>query len=149
MSEPLSDRERRKHERLKVEFTLNYRVDTPLEVRMSIGWDSEVDALMVDLSEGGMAILTSCDIPVGSVLSINFTLINLTAIEDEERIKTLSITGEVRSNFMVDNTDRRLGIKFIQIGQKDKEAIAEFVRMTIKRDPIPPEEPPEEPDNLF
>ncbi len=145
MSEPLSDSDRRRHERLKVEFTLNYRVDTPLEVRMSIGWDSEVDALMVDLSEGGMAILTSCDIPVGSVLSINFTLINLTAIEDEERIKTLSIAGEVRSNFSVDNTDRRLGIKFVQINQKDKEAIAEFVRMTIKRDPLPPE-PPAEPD---
>jgi len=148
MSEPLSDSDRRRHERLKVEFTLNYRVDTPLEVRMSIGWDSEVDALMVDLSEGGMAILTSCDIPVGSVLSINFTLINLTAIEDEERIKTLSIAGEVRSNFRVDQADRRLGIKFVQINQKDKEAIGEFVRMTIKRDPIPPE-PPEEPDNLL
>lgn len=149
MTEPFSDRDRRRHERLKVEFTLNYRVDTPLEVRMSIGWDSEVDALMVDLSEGGMAILTSCDIPVGSVLSINFTLINLTAIEDEERIKTLSIAGEVRSNFRVDQADRRLGIKFVQINQKDKAAIAEFVSMTIKRDPIPPEKPPEEPDNLF
>jgi len=140
MAEPLSNRERRKHERLKVEFTLNYRVDSPLEVRMSIGWDSEVDALMVDLSEGGMAILTSCDIPVSSVLSINFTLINLTAIEDEERIKTLSITGEVRSNFTVDKTDRRLGIKFTQISQKDKEAIAEFVRMTLNRNT---EAPPE------
>jgi len=146
MPEPLSDRNRRRHERLKVEFTLNYRVDTPLEVRMSIGWDSEVDAVMVDLSEGGMAILTNCDIPVGSVLSINFTLINLTATEDEERIKTLAITGEVRSNFMVDKTERRLGIKFVQINQKEKEAIADFVMMTLRRsEPPPPSEPPPEP----
>lgn len=141
MPEAPSERERRKFERLRVDFILNYRVDTPLEVRMSIGWDSEVDALMVDLSEGGMAILTSCDIPVSSVLSINFTLINLTAISDEDRIKTLSIAGEVRSNFVVDKADRRLGIRFVQISQKDKEVIADFVRMTLTHNPEPPAQP--------
>jgi c-di-GMP-binding flagellar brake protein YcgR len=138
MPEPPSNKERRKWQRLKVDFTLNYRVDAPLEVRMSIGWDSEVDALMVDLSEGGMAILTNCDIPASSILSINFTLINLSAIEDDERIKTLSITGEVRSNIIIDKTERRLGIKFIQISQKDKEAIGNFVRMTLNRNPESP-----------
>lgn len=138
MPEPSSNRERRKFQRLKVDFTLNYRVDSPLEVRMSIGWDSEVDALMVDLSEGGMAILTNCDIPISSILSINFTLINLTAVSDDERIKKLDITGEVRSNIAIDKTDRRLGVKFIQISQKDKEAIAGFVRMTLNRNPEPP-----------
>jgi len=141
MTEAPSGRERRKFERLRVDFILNYRVDTPLEVRMSIGWDSEVDALMVDLSEGGMAILTSCDIPVSSVLSINFTMINLTAVSDENRIKTLSIAGEVRSNFAVDKTDRRLGIRFVQISQKDKEAIADFVRMTLTHNAEPPAQP--------
>jgi c-di-GMP-binding flagellar brake protein YcgR len=138
MPEPPYNKERRKWQRLKVDFTLNYRVDAPLEVRMSIGWDSEVDALMVDLSEGGMAILTNCDIPASSILSINFTLINLSAIEDDERIKTLSITGEVRSNIIIDKTERRLGIKFIQISQKDKEAIGNFVRMTLNRNPESP-----------
>ena len=70
--------EKRKSKRLKAEFIVTYKIDKPVEVHMWIS-DREVDALMLDLSESGMAILTNYDIPASTTLVIKFTLINLYA----------------------------------------------------------------------
>jgi c-di-GMP-binding flagellar brake protein YcgR len=125
MAQEYSDSEKRQHKRLKVNFTVIYRVDKPLEVRMMVG-DKEVNALMVDLSEGGMCLLTDYNIPTGTVLLIKFTLINLNAYGDG-RVKSMQITGEVRYNVINPDHTHRLGIYFMEIDKKDQSAIADFL----------------------
>ena len=130
MQDAYSDNERRKSKRLKATFILTYQVDKPLSLRIIMGWDREVVGLMLDLSEEGMAVSTDCDIPVSTIIAMKFTLINL-ALDGEERTKSMKITGEVKSNILLDKNEHRLGIHFIRIGQKDKDAITNFVKVAL------------------
>lgn len=125
--------ERRRSKRLEANFTFVYQIDKPLSVRMKLGWDSHIDALMVDLSEHGMAILTDNNIPVDTVLSMKFTLINSELKEnDENRVRSMEIVGKVCSNILQEKEEYRLGISFTQIDPQDRLAIANFVKMLSK-----------------
>ncbi|MGD9015572.1 MAG: PilZ domain-containing protein [Candidatus Omnitrophota bacterium] len=121
--------ERRKSPRVKVDFFVVYKVDRPTESNMWID-DKEVKARMIDLSEIGMAILTNCDIPALTILSLKFTLMNLYT-DKVERVKTIEIIGEVRYNKLLAKDEYRLGISFVQIAEEDKQAIAEFKKMAM------------------
>jgi len=123
-----SNKERRRSQRLKVDFTLTYQVNHPLVVRMSVGWNHNIYALMLDLSEDGMAISTDFNIPISTILAINFTLINLNAETEEERIKSMELLGEVRYNAPEEKGEHRLGIRFSKIAPIDKDAISSFVK---------------------
>lgn len=120
--------ERRKFKRLRVNFTVVYQVDRPLVARMTLGWRKEVEALMLDLSEGGMAIITDYNIPPLTILSIKFTLINLT-LSSEKRIRVMRLTGQVRYNIPTDKKEHRLGVCFLEIDEEDRLAIADFVKI--------------------
>jgi c-di-GMP-binding flagellar brake protein YcgR len=130
-----ANKERRRTRRLKVDFTLTYQVDHPLVVRMSVGWNHNIYALMLDLSEDGMAISTDFNIPSATILSIKFTLINLNAVTEEERIKSMELVGEVRYNIPSVKGEHRLGIKFTQIAPIDKDAIVNFVKTALINKP--------------
>lgn len=120
--------ERRQFQRLNVNFIVTLQVHNPPEVRMSVG-GLDVDALMLDISEGGMAITTDYEIPAGTLLYIFFTLINPYKTE-EDRVTKMEISGEIRSCVPSGNhKQHRLGISFTQIKEYDKRAIAEFVRL--------------------
>jgi c-di-GMP-binding flagellar brake protein YcgR len=122
--------ERRKSARIEVKFVVTYQVHKPIEVRMWVG-NKEVNALMLDLSEQGMAILTKYEIPIASSLAIKFTLINLQADKDRQ-MHSMEIIGGVRYSYKEDN-EHRLGISFTRISQEDKTAIANFVEMTMNQ----------------
>lgn len=114
--------------RLSVNFIVTFKVDTPPEVRMSVG-GLDVDALMMDLSEGGMSITTDYEIPDKTLLNIYFTLINPNRAEDD-RVTKMELLGEVRSSSLLDNhKQRRLGICFTQIKESDRRAIADFIKL--------------------
>lgn len=129
MDSAYKDSEKRISPRIKVEFIVTYKVEKPIEVYMWVG-KKEVDALILDLSEEGMAILTDRNIPAPSILSMEFTLINLYANEGK-RVKTMRISGEVRYSILSKKNNYRLGISFMQIVKKDKDAIANFVKMAM------------------
>jgi c-di-GMP-binding flagellar brake protein YcgR len=132
MDNEFSAEERRKSRRLKINLTVLYQIDKPLNLRMMIGWNREVSAVMLDLSDSGMSILTEYDIPKSTLLLIKFTLINLggTVLE---RIKTMSISGEVRYSLPAEYEQHRLGIQFTNIEEGDKAAIADFVNTALKK----------------
>jgi len=125
------DTEKRRSARIKAEFLLTYKVDKAMETHMWIG-NREVDAVMLDLGGLGMAILTHYDIALSVTLLIKFNLVNFYANMDE-RVRSIKITGEVRSNIMTKENEHRLGIAFTQIDKKDKRAILNFVRMAMNR----------------
>jgi c-di-GMP-binding flagellar brake protein YcgR len=117
--------DKRKFKRVQARFTIIYDIHKPLSASFRIG-GKEVDALMLDLSNSGMAICTNYDIPVATVLRMKFTLINRKA-ELESRVKTIELMGEVRYNILLENSERRLGIMFTQIKEEDQKAIEDFV----------------------
>ena len=94
--------------------------------------NKEVSAMMLDLSGLGIAIVTDYDIPIWSVLSIRFTLINLHTSK-EERVRLMEMTGEVRNNVLLGRNKHRLGISFTHIDKKDQYAIDRFVKMTMNQ----------------
>jgi c-di-GMP-binding flagellar brake protein YcgR len=88
-------------------------VNEPVSTRF-IMQGKDVEARMLDVSQGGMAMVTNYDIPVATVLSMRFTLLKV----DKEIINfsgPLQVTGEVRSNIPLEKDEHRLGINFTKI----------------------------------
>ncbi|MFH1478321.1 MAG: PilZ domain-containing protein [Candidatus Omnitrophota bacterium] len=125
-------KEKRQFRRLKVNFIVYYAVDRPIELRMIVD-DKEVSALMLDLSQAGMAILTNHNIPVSTILSIKFTLINNAISNIGEKIKKVNILGEVKNNIAISKSDYRLGILFKDADKKDRSIISEFVMLNMDK----------------
>jgi c-di-GMP-binding flagellar brake protein YcgR len=121
--------ERRKFKRIKVNFTAIFRIDKPIYVRMLVG-NREVDGVLLDLSEGGLCILTTFNIPVATVLLIKFVLIDAQDGK-EEHIAKMDVVGEVRYNILFAKQEHRLGVGFTQISDKDRKTIAEFVETSM------------------
>ena len=117
--------DRRRSQRVKAEFIVTYKVDRPIKVFMRVG-GKELNALMLNLSDTGMAVLTKYKIPVFTVVLIKFTLIDLNA-NVEDRSKSMDILGEVRHNVFLESDEYQLGISFFQISMKDKNSLAAFV----------------------
>ena len=131
MVDTYSGSERRRFKRVPSKFFVTYRALDAVEAFMLFN-NEEIDALMFDLSEGGMAIATSYDIPIATRLSIRFTLINKRAFNDSNKFRALSdIEGEVRNNNLLDENQHRLGIQFNSISEEDKLAIVNFVKNTV------------------
>ena len=121
--------ERRKNKRVEVSFTVTYRVNKPPTIFMLVR-GKEVYALMMDLSETGMALLTEHEMPTNTELRIKFTLINFDA-DEEHRTRLMEIAGKISYCSASEKGESRLGISFTQIKEKDRMAIANFVK-TIK-----------------
>ena len=121
--------DKRKARRVGVKFIASYKVDKPVEMHMWVG-DKEINALILDLSETGISILSDCDIPKATHLIIKFTLINLRASKDK-RVRAIEIAGEVKHNILERKNEHRLGICFTTISKEDKQAITDFVRMAL------------------
>jgi len=117
--------EKRKFKRIKVNFTAIFRIDKPIYVRMMVG-NREVDGALLDLSEGGLCILTPFDIPPATVLLIKFVLIDAQGPKEKE-IAKMDVVGDVRYNILFAKKEHRLGVSFTQISDKDRKTIAEFV----------------------
>jgi c-di-GMP-binding flagellar brake protein YcgR len=119
--------EKRKFKRVRVCIGVVYRVNEPTSVRV-VTKDSEIEARLLDLSEGGIALLTEYDLPVSTVIFITFTLFKIDTA-DIGFYGPMKITGEVRYNVSMEDKMRRLGISFIELEDDDRREIASFVKM--------------------
>ena len=129
---PYKGPERRKNDRIKVNFIVIFQVNKPAHVLMLVG-GREIDSLMLDLSQTGMAILASYNIPVMTGLLIKFTFINVDAVSDDERVRSMEIVGEVRNCAKEGKDEYRLGIAFTGIKEQDKAAIFNLVKAGLNR----------------
>ena len=129
-----NEENRRKSARIDAAFTLVYSVDKPYSLRISLGLMDEVNALMLNLSDSGMAIITKHDIPLATALSIKFNIIDL-RLAGDERWRKMEIIAEVISN--VKSTEQgsrashRIGLRFVNISNSDKQAISDFVKRNV------------------
>jgi c-di-GMP-binding flagellar brake protein YcgR len=122
--------ERRKYWRIPINFLVIYNVSRPIDVIMIVGSRIKT-AVMLDLSEGGTAILTNYDIPVATILLLKFILVN-TLAHGEDRIRAMEMEGETRYNTLEEKNAHRLGICFTQIDKEDRAAIANLVSLEKK-----------------
>ncbi len=127
MEQPYKGSERRKFKRIKVNFTLIYRIDTILSASMMLQGHNAIDALMLDLNQEGIAFLTDSDISVGTIIMLRFTLIDLSA-NSEGRINNMDMVAKVVSSMKINGGEYRLGLHFTEISPENKNIIAEFVK---------------------
>lgn len=118
---------RRCSERIDTTFTLTYQVQKPLTLRVQLGYSDDIDALMSNLSDAGMAIITRYNLPVGAQLHIKCNIIDL-HLHGEERLSSLEMIGETVSNVALSVSSHKIGIRFIKISDIDKAAISSFVK---------------------
>ena len=132
MNEKPTGIEKRKFKRVKVSFTVVYEVNSPLSVRMKVN-NKEVNAIALDLSEGGIAVLTSYDIPKLTSVKVKFIIFNENAINNERRSRSIEVKGDVRYSILTKEKAFRIGICFVDISSEDRIFIADFVKMLITR----------------
>ncbi len=109
--------ERRTSKRMRVNCTVIYRANQPVDTRFALHGE-DIHAKMLDISQNGMALVTDQDIPIFTVLSMRFTLLKV----DEKLVKfsgPMDITGEVRSNTVLADKKHRLGIYFTKMKKVD------------------------------
>jgi c-di-GMP-binding flagellar brake protein YcgR len=119
--------EQRRFKRMKINLSVVYRLARPAAVRLLIG-NKEVRATMVDLSEGGLSVLTNYDIPKSTALLIKFTLFKVEN-EDVSFYGPMDIAGEVRYNMPLGGNEYRLGIFYKKIKKQDKIEISNFLKI--------------------
>jgi len=116
----------RKFKRLRVNLSVIYRIDRPSSVRLMIG-NREIRATMLDLSEGGLSLLTNYNIPVSSLLFIKFTLFKVEN-DDVSFYGPMSIEADVRYNIPLGGEEYRVGVRFNRIKNQDKSEIGNFIK---------------------
>jgi c-di-GMP-binding flagellar brake protein YcgR len=127
MIEQYSGIEKRKFTRVAVNFLVFYRVNFPLEVRLKIG-NRAVEALAADISEGGMAVYTDYDIPPGTIVTVEFIMMNDYAISAQDRSRSIIVGGQVRYNvFFEEKKIFRFGIQFIDLTADGRIFISNFI----------------------
>jgi c-di-GMP-binding flagellar brake protein YcgR len=119
--------ERRQFKRLPVSFTVFYQISLPIEVRIKFG-DQEVVALAADISEGGMAVTTYCEIPPVAIISVKFVIFNDKFPLVDKKSRTVTTQAEVRYNRAVEpNKEYRMGIQFLHMSDDDRRFIRSFI----------------------
>lgn len=126
MTNKIYNKEQRKFKRIKINLSVVFRLARPAAIRLLVG-NKEVRATMLDLSEGGLSVLTNYDIPESTGLFIKFTLFKVEN-DDVSFYGPMVITGEVRYNMPLGGNEYRLGIYYKKIKAQDKIEIANFLR---------------------
>ena len=105
--------ERRTHRRVRMNCTIIYRLNEPVSARFIMEGE-DIEAKMLDLSKGGLAMVTDHDIPISTRLSMRFTLFKVN--RDVMNFSgPVEVTGEVKSNVPLERNEHRLGIYFTKV----------------------------------
>lgn len=124
--------DRRRFDRVEVSITIVYQIDKPAYVRI---WfkNEELEVETMDLSEGGMAIITDYDLPLSTPLALEFVLYDSTEEINFRIYRTIKAKGEIRDRVPIEADKYRLGICFTAMEDDDRAEIAKFVQQGISR----------------
>ncbi len=126
--EEKSGSERRRFKRVDVSFWVESETNAALIVRMIFG-GNEIKATTLDLSVGGMAILSGFEIPKFSVVTVEFNIPDNVNAASQGGYRLIKANGVVKySLFLKERNAYRIGICFIDITPEDSDFIADFVK---------------------
>ncbi len=126
MDKAAGGKERRKFGRVQVSLSIVYRKDESPEVRIRSG-DKEASASMIDISEGGIGIISELQVASRTNLWIRFTL----SKAEQKGISffgTVEVLGEVCYCEQISEFAYRMGISFVKVDERSRKDIANFVR---------------------
>ncbi len=136
MNGDYSGPERRHFRRIRVSLSVMYSTEGPLEIRIQTE-QGEFAATMVDICEGGLAILTGVHLDVPSLIWIKFTLLkpngNKVSYEFYGLVECL---GEVRNATPLNENFYRAGIAFMQIDEGCRTDISHFIQCVSSGAPL-------------
>ena len=121
--------ERRKFKRKEESFTVSFRIDSPLLARLQFG-SGDIAVIAQDVSEGGVALLTTCQLPLHAWLTMKFIMFNEAAAMGEDKSKSTLVEGEVFSVGPVQGRDVRLGVRFHNLSQEDHAFIKRLIELS-------------------
>ena len=127
MAPPYAGSERRKFRRAEASFIITYKINYPLSIRL-LYKDKAMDALAFDLSEGGMAVSTGHEIPAGTQVTIHFVLLNESAVNVNDRLRSLQISAQISYCTRSAEKEFRLGVVFGGISADERLFIAGFTK---------------------
>ena len=105
-----------------------YSTEGPLEVRIQTE-RGEFAATMVDICEGGLAILTGANLDVPSLMWIKFTLLKPNGNQvSYEFFGLVECLGEVRNATPLSDNYYRAGIAFMQMNEDCQKDITHFIQ---------------------
>ena len=130
MSARYSIQDRRRFQRLELNITVYYQIKEPLNIKVMFG-DKEIEAMMLNISAGGMGMLTKFNIPARSTLLIKITLAKMDKQGKVSFYGPMEVVGEVKYNVLEEDKQYRLGIRFIKVERQDQVEITNFVKMTL------------------
>jgi c-di-GMP-binding flagellar brake protein YcgR len=117
--------ERRAFKRVTTSLHLLYRHQQPVDASIRVE-KKENHASILDISEGGLALVSGVKLPLSSKLWIQFTL----TLGEESQVsfyEMIETIGEVRNLIAFKENTYRIGIQFLNLDAKCKDAIARFV----------------------
>ena len=118
--------ENRRHKRTPAAFAVVFTIESPFELRLEIGV-REIDGIANDLSLSGLSLMTNYQIPAGAVITMKFKLMNKTAVMDSDRTRKFELQGEARYSFFGKEKAYRVGIRFLNLSQADRDFIARCI----------------------
>ena len=117
--------DRRRFQRLKVNLSVFYKIETP-EIRNVTG-EEEFEANSLDISTGGISFLSKYYIPSYTTLSVKFILFKAGVSGMVSFNDPIEIAGEVRSSVLTEESQFRLGICFKTMPTVNREEISDFI----------------------
>ncbi|MDP8258785.1 MAG: PilZ domain-containing protein [Candidatus Aadella gelida] len=128
MMENIGDINRREFDRVSAGFMVDYSIYNPEGIFVSRKTES---GIMVDLSEGGTSFTTGRKLDLKTNLQIQFTLMGRDH-DGKRQINLMNLKGEVTHNKEHSEGEYAVGIKFLDMPNRHKNAIASFVKGNIK-----------------
>jgi hypothetical protein len=94
---------------------------------VSLGLKDDLDAVMQDLSEFGLAFVTQYELSRGSRLQIKFNFINL-FLTASQRGRRMEVEAEVSTCKNLGKGNYRIGVSFSHLSEQDKTVIRDFIK---------------------
>ena len=109
--------------KIKEKVRVSLAVDDSTKAHFDI-LNKDLEGELLDISLLGAGLLSKHFFPVGAVIKLSFLL----PFVSKQDIKSIDVSGEVRSSISGGKGLIRLGIKFLDLRQETKETISEFIK---------------------
>lgn len=123
-------RDARRFQRLTLNTAIEFRRYRDYQ-RQIYYEDKKIEAMALDISEGGMGLLTKTFIPQRTFLEIWISLSGLNQEGQVVYYGPMRVLGKVIWIVPWDNQSFRLGITFLEMQDEDRKTIASFIKANI------------------
>lgn len=123
--------ERRRHKRLRINLSVLYSIRSPQFVRDLLG-GRHFEAQTIDISEGGVAILTQHYLPTSTLIKMRMIIVESDSSGTIKFYNPLSVYGEVRSVIQSLDNEYRVGLCFQKVDKIKQEKLQDILKSPLR-----------------